>query len=68
MSFDGKFSFWGCSDSGSSTASCDIEYSNDETEVIGYIKKGSGSCPTTDIEIPDEVTHIAENAFKDKGL
>ena len=47
--------------------SCDFEYGDDETQITGYIKKGSGSCPT-DIEIPDGVTHIAEDAFKDKGL
>ena len=53
------FGFWGCSDSGSSSTSCNFEYGDDETQITGYTKKGSGSCPT-DIEIPDGVTHIAE--------
>ena len=55
-----------CSDSSSETLPC-FEYGEDKTQITGYVKKGSGSCPT-DIKIPDGVVSIEANAFENKGL
>ena len=62
--------FWGCSDSGSSkqTFAC-FEYGADTTEITGYKEKDSdGNVCSLDVEIPDEITSIAEGAFEGKGL
>ena len=69
------FGFWGCSDSGSSkteketdTFSC-FEYGDDGTQITGYKEENSdGNVCSLDVEIPDEITSIAEGAFQDKGL
>ena len=65
------FGFWGCSSSDSSkkeTFPC-FEYGDDETQITGYKEKDSkGNVCDLDVEIPDGVTHIAEDAFKDKGI
>ena len=61
--------FWGCSDSGSSKTFACFEYGDDETEITGYKDKDSdGNVCSLDVEIPDEITSIAEGAFQDKGL
>ena len=63
------FGLWGCSDSASKqTFSC-FEYGADETEITGYKEKDrDGNACSLEVVIPDGVTHIAEDAFKDKGL
>ena len=64
------FGLWGCSDSGSSekeTLPC-FEYGDDETQITGYKEDSSGKACSLEVVIPDGVTHIAEDAFKDKGL
>ena len=63
------FGFWGCSDSGSSekeTLPC-FEYGDDETQITGYGNSKGNAC-SLEVVIPDGVTHIAEDAFKDKGI
>ena len=69
------FGLWGCSESGLSkketeteTLPC-FEYGDDETQVTGYKEEySSGKACSLEVVIPDGVTHIAEDAFKDKGL
>ena len=65
------FGLWGCSNSGSSKKErfpC-FEYGGDETQVTGYKEKdNSGNACSLDVVIPEGVTHIAEDAFKDKGI
>ena len=61
----------GCSDSNSEssriTFSC-FEYGADD-EITGYREKNSsGEACLTDIVIPEKVTKIANEAFKNKGL
>ena len=66
--------FWGCSDSELSASkksmfSC-FEYAlDDETQITGYKEEDSdGNVCSLEVEIPDEITSIAEGAFQDKGL
>ena len=65
------FGLWGCFDSGLSkteTLPC-FEYGDDETQITGYKEEdSSGKACSLEVVIPDGVTHIAEDAFKDKGL
>ena len=63
------FGLWGCSDSASKqTFSC-FEYGDDETQVTGYKGKDSdGNACSLEVVIPDGVTHIVEDAFKDKAI
>ena len=67
------FGLWGCSESGLSkketeTLPC-FEYGDDETQITGYKEENSsGKACSLEVVIPDGVTHIAADAFKDKGL
>ena len=60
-----------CSDSDSSSekSSTCFELNEDKTQVIGYLETAENgeACPK-DVVIPNGVTNIAENAFKDQGL
>ena len=60
-----------CSDSETSSvkSSACFEFNEDKTQVIGYLETAENgkACPK-DVVIPNGVTNIAENAFKDQGL
>ena len=60
-----------CSDSkvSSEKYSTCFELNEDKTQVIGYLEttENGKACPK-DVVIPNGVTNIAENAFKDQGL
>ena len=60
-----------CSDSelSSKKDSTCFELNEDKTQVIGYLETAENgeACPK-DVVIPNGVTNIAENAFKDQGL
>ena len=58
-----------CSDSSSEKSSTCFELNEDKTQVIGYLETAENgeACPKN-VVIPNGVTNIAENAFKDQGL
>ena len=66
------FVFGACSDSGSSSykkSSKCFKFNEDNTQIIGYLETTeSGEACFKDVVIPNGVTHIAENAFKDQTL
>ena len=46
-----------------------FKFNEDRTQITGYLKiAGNGKVCIKDVIIPDGVTGIAENAFKDRGL
>ena len=60
-----------CSDSETSSvkSSACFEFNEDKTQITGYLETAENgeACPK-DVVIPDGVTNIAKNAFKDQGL
>ena len=60
-----------CSDSETSSvkSSACFEFNEDKTQITGYLETAENgeACPK-DVVIPNGVTNIAENAFKDQGL
>ena len=58
-----------CSDSSSEKSSTCFKLNKDKTQVIGYLETAENgeACPK-DVVIPNGVTNISENAFKDQGL
>ena len=60
-----------CSDSETSSvkSSACFEFNEDKTQITGYLETvENGEACSKDVVIPDGVTSIAENAFKDQGL